>query len=89
MNVDLDTGDAPYEAPFPDRGHRAALRAFPLTLAESENSDDAAISRQTSDFWQSHWTGQTLTDQDGHFELTQGEPIAQTAVNYFVSPQPD
>lgn len=51
---------AAYAAPFPDRGHRAALRAFPTMVPEFENADGAAVSRQARDFWQEHWSGQTL-----------------------------
>ena len=49
-----------YNAPFPDRGHRAALRAFPAMVPEFENSEGAALSRQARDFWQQRWSGQTL-----------------------------
>jgi tRNA(adenine34) deaminase len=51
---------AAYSAPFPDKGHRAALRAFPPMVPASESSDGAAISRQARDFWRERWTGQTL-----------------------------
>lgn len=51
---------AAYNAPFPDKGHRAALRAFPAMVPEFEDSDGAAISREARDFWREHWTGQTL-----------------------------
>ncbi len=51
---------AAYAAPFPDCGHRAALRAFPAMVPEFENSDGAAISRQARDFWRERWSGQTL-----------------------------
>ena len=51
---------AAYDAPFPDKGHRAALRAFPKMVPESIDSDGAAISRQARSFWQAKWTGQTL-----------------------------
>ncbi|MDO8450020.1 MAG: tRNA adenosine(34) deaminase TadA [Rhodoferax sp.] len=51
---------AAYAAPFPDRGHRAALRAFPAMVPEFEDSDGAAISRQARDFWRERWSGQTL-----------------------------
>lgn len=88
MNVSFDAGDTAYEAPFPDRGHRAALRAFPSMLPEFENLVGAAISRQARDFWQERWSGQTLTDQAGHFMPEQGESVAEAAVKYFVSPQP-
>ena len=51
---------AAYNAPFADRGHRAALRAFPPMVPEFADSDGAAISRQARDFWSHQWTGQTL-----------------------------
>ncbi|WP_421955327.1 tRNA adenosine(34) deaminase TadA [Polaromonas sp.] len=51
---------AAYNAPFPDKGHRAALRAFPAMVPEFEDSDGAAISREAKGFWREHWAGQTL-----------------------------
>ncbi|MFC5522795.1 tRNA adenosine(34) deaminase TadA [Polaromonas jejuensis] len=51
---------AAYNAPFPDKGHRAALRAFPTLVPASEDADGAAISREARDFWRERWTGQTL-----------------------------
>lgn len=51
---------AAYDAPFPDRGHRAALRAFPCMVPESEDADGAAVSRQAREFWRHDWSGQTL-----------------------------
>lgn len=51
---------AAYNAPFPDNGHRAALRAFPRRVPEFMDSDGAAVSRRARDFWQKQWTGQTL-----------------------------
>lgn len=109
---------AAYATPFPDRGHRAALRAFPAMVPEFEDSDGAAVSRLARDFWRERWTGQTLMaiglqdpvlglpvmrrlqqlirgcpepvvlKQAGHFVPEHGEPVAQAAVKYFVSPQP-
>ena len=49
-----------YNAPFPDRGHRAALRAFPVMVPEFDNSEGAALSREAREFWQQRWSGQTL-----------------------------
>ncbi|MES2414331.1 MAG: tRNA adenosine(34) deaminase TadA [Pseudomonadota bacterium] len=49
-----------YNAPFPDRGHRAALRAFPAMVPEFADSDGAAVSRDARNFWQQQWQGQTL-----------------------------
>lgn len=51
---------AAYNAPFPDSGHRAALRAFPVMVPEFPDADGAAISRQARDFWRNEWAGQTL-----------------------------
>lgn len=51
---------AAYNAPFPDRGHRAALRAFPPMVPDTEDADGAAISRQARDFWQHDWQGRSL-----------------------------
>ncbi len=51
---------AAYAAPFPDRGHRAALRAFPPMVPDGLDADGAAVSRQARDFWSRQWSGQTL-----------------------------
>jgi len=51
---------AAYNAPFPDKGHRAALRAFPPMVPQFTDSDGAAVSRQARDFWRDRWAGQTL-----------------------------
>lgn len=51
---------AAYDAPFPDRGHRAALRAFPTMVPETGDADGAAISRQAQEFWRTQWQGRSL-----------------------------
>lgn len=51
---------AAYNAPFPDKGHRAALRAFPPMVPDAPDADGAAVSREARRFWQGDWTGQTL-----------------------------
>jgi tRNA(adenine34) deaminase len=51
---------AAYNAPFPDRGHRAALRAFPAMVPEHAHDDGAALARAARDFWQHQWAGPTL-----------------------------
>jgi tRNA(adenine34) deaminase len=73
---------AGYGAPFLDRGHRAALRAFASMMPESENFNGADISRQARDFWENEWTGQTLMAVGPQ---EQGEAIAQAAIDYFVA----
>jgi tRNA(adenine34) deaminase len=49
-----------YNAPFPDRGHRAALRAFPPMVPDHADADGAAISRQARDFLSTQWSGQSM-----------------------------
>ncbi len=51
---------AAYAAPFPDRGHRAALRAFPAMVPETPDADGAAASRAARDFLGTRWEGQTM-----------------------------
>ena len=51
---------AGYMAPFPDRGHRAATRAFPPMVPDHADADGAATSRQAAAFWRTQWTGQAL-----------------------------
>ena len=51
---------AAYNAPFPDAGHRAALRAFPRMVPARPDADGAAISRQARDFLSQRWAGRTL-----------------------------
>ncbi len=49
-----------YNAPFPDRGHRAALRAFPARVPEQPTDDGAALSREAAAFWRDRWQGRSL-----------------------------
>ena len=51
---------AAYNAPFPDRGHRAALRVFPAMVPESPDADGAAVSRLARDFWSQRWQGRSM-----------------------------
>jgi tRNA(adenine34) deaminase len=51
---------AAYNAPFPDRGHRAAPRAFPPMVADRPDADGAAVSRQARAFWSDAWAGRTM-----------------------------
>ncbi|WP_040328573.1 tRNA adenosine(34) deaminase TadA [Acidovorax delafieldii] len=51
---------AAYDAPFPDRGYRAALRAFPLRVPGQPDADGAEVSRAASHFWQHDWQGRSL-----------------------------
>ena len=51
---------AAYSAPFPDAGHRAALRAFPPMVPEFEDSGGAAASRKARDFLRNQWQGKSF-----------------------------
>lgn len=51
---------AAYEAPFPDRGYRAALRAFPERVPDAVDAPGAALSCSARDFWQHQWQGRSL-----------------------------
>jgi tRNA(adenine34) deaminase len=63
-----------YNAPFPDKGYRAALRAFPPMVPEFADSPGAAISRQARDFWRDAWQGQTFM-AIGQQDPVLGEPV--------------
>jgi tRNA(adenine34) deaminase len=65
-----------YNAPFPDRGHRAALRTFPAMVPEHASDDGAAISREARDFWRTHWSGRTMM-AIGAQDPVLGEPVMQ------------
>lgn len=49
-----------YNAPFPSRGHRAALRAFPPMVPDQPDADGAQISRAARDFFRTQWRGRTF-----------------------------
>ena len=51
---------AAYDAPFPDKGYRAALRAFPERVPADPDDPGAALSRAARDFWQHQWQGRSL-----------------------------
>ena len=63
-----------YNAPFPDRGHRAALRAFPPMVPEFADSPGAEVSRRAEEFWTSRWSGQSLM-AIGQQDPVLGEPV--------------
>jgi tRNA(adenine34) deaminase len=51
---------AAYDAPFPDKGYRAALRAFPERVPAAVQDPGAGLSREARHFWQHQWTGRSL-----------------------------
>ena len=63
-----------YNAPFPDAGHRAALRVFPNMVPEFMDSPGAAIARQARDFWQTEWVGRSFL-AIGQQDPVLGEPV--------------
>ena len=50
---------AAYNAPFPDAGHRAALRRFPTMVPDHPEANGAAVSRAARDFLSRQWRGRT------------------------------
>jgi tRNA(adenine34) deaminase len=67
---------AAYNAPFPDAGHRAALRAFPPMVPEFMDSDGAEVSRAARDFWRSQWQGRSFM-AIGAQDPVLGPPVMQ------------
>ena len=63
-----------YNAPFPDAGHRAALRVFPNMVPEFADSPGATIARQARDFWRNQWAGRTFM-AIGQQDPVLGEPV--------------
>ena len=77
-NPHLRQGEcAAYDAPFPDRGYRAALRAFSMRVPDQPDAEGADASRAARSFWQHDWQGRSLAvagAQDPVFGL----PVVQT-----------
>jgi len=65
---------AAYDAPFPDRGHRAALRAFPELVPEHPQDEGADVSREAAVFWSEQWQGRSLM-VIGAADPVLGEPV--------------
>ena len=57
-----------------DRGHRAALRAFPPMVPEFPDSDGAATGREARRFWREQWQGRSLM-AIGQQDPVLGEPV--------------
>lgn len=76
-NPHLSPGEcAAYAAPFPDAGHRAALRGFPGMVPDRRDADGAAVSRQARDFWSRQWTGRSMMAV-GAQDPVLGPPVMQ------------
>ena len=63
-----------YNRPFTDKGHRAALHAFPPMVPEDWNSPGADLSRRADHFWRNDWQGQSFM-AIGLQDPVLGEPI--------------
>lgn len=63
-----------YSRPFTDKGHRAALHAFPPMVPEHATSPGADIARKAAAFWRNDWHGQTLM-AIGLQDPVLGEPV--------------
>ena len=68
---------AAYQAPFPDAGHRAALRAFPNMVPEHPSDEGADLSRQAEAFWRDNWDGRSLLVV-GEQDPVLGVPVMQS-----------
>lgn len=66
-----------YAAPFPDAGHRAALRAFPLRVPAAIDDEGAQEARQAQAFFQRDWQGQSLMAV-GMQDPVLGEPVMRS-----------
>ena len=65
---------AAYNAPFPDKGYRAALRAFPPMVPDHPEAEGAEISRAAEQFWRTQWQGRSLM-AIGLQDPVLGEPV--------------
>ena len=55
-HLSVEEGSA-YDLPFPDSGHRAALRRFPDMVAGETDAPGAATARLAATFWREQWQG--------------------------------
>jgi tRNA(adenine34) deaminase len=79
---------AAYNAPFPDAGYRAALRAFPQRVPENFDDPGAEVSRKAQVFWQQDWQGRSLL-AIGQQDPVLGEPVMrQLAACIRACPEP-
>ena len=63
-----------YSAPYPDRGHRAALRAFAPLVPADEKADGAILGVQAKAFWSQHYQGHVMLAA-GALDPVFGEPV--------------
>ncbi|HUR88230.1 MAG TPA: tRNA adenosine(34) deaminase TadA [Ramlibacter sp.] len=76
-NPQMSAGECEaYNAPFPGRGHRAALRAFPPMVPDDPDADGAAVSREAREFLRTKWQGKTMMAV-GAQDPVLGSPVMQ------------
>ncbi|HEY6134955.1 MAG TPA: haloalkane dehalogenase [Rubrivivax sp.] len=51
---------AAYDAPFPDRSFKAAVRAFPNLVPDGADAPGAVLGREALDFWRERWAGESF-----------------------------
>jgi len=51
---------AAYDAPFPDRSFKGALRAFPNLVPDGADAPGAALGREALAFWRERWAGESF-----------------------------
>ena len=74
-NPSMDAAQASaYDAPFPDKGYRAALRAFPQRVPQHPDDEGASLSREACHFWQHDWQGRSFM-AIGQADPVLGEPV--------------
>jgi haloalkane dehalogenase len=55
-----DAEAAAYDAPFPDRTYKAAVRRFPELVMTRPDMEGVEVSRQAAAFWHERWNGPTF-----------------------------
>jgi pimeloyl-ACP methyl ester carboxylesterase len=55
-----DAEAAAYDAPFPERSHRAGARRFPALVPVAPGMDGVEVSRRAAAYLREHWRGQTF-----------------------------
>ncbi len=51
---------AAYDAPFPDRRHKAGVRAFPNLVPDNPDAPGVELSRRAAAFWSEQWKGDSF-----------------------------
>lgn len=51
---------AAYDAPFPDRRHKAGVRRFPDMVMVEPDMEGVATSKRAAQFWRQEWQGETF-----------------------------